>query len=58
MTRKRFDMRLDGDDRQKLEIIQSVHKVPMSKIFRYGLALVCDQLGFKKADLDDLLNKK
>ncbi len=57
MTRKRLDMRLDDEDRENLELIRSVHDVPMSKLFRYGLALLCDQLGIKKANLEDLLKK-
>jgi len=59
MARKRFDMRLDDDDRADLELIRIGHRgVSMSKIFKFGLALVCQRLGIRDASVEDLLKKK
>jgi hypothetical protein len=58
MTRKRFDMILDDNDRENLEFVKAVYGVSMSKMVRYGLALAFDRLGIKKADIEEVLKKK
>jgi len=55
--RRLFTMLMSREDRQKLEMIQTIWSVPLATIIRICIHAGYEKLGFAKTDpLDDLKN--
>jgi hypothetical protein len=58
MSRERFDMRMDPETRANVELVQLVHPVSKTEVFKSGVIALLKTLGISKPSVDDYLKKK